>query len=73
MMKGMGKEITGGLVFLGGVVLVVTTAETLPIVAGIGAAASLGAGIYQAVASAHKTKLAKEAGEIHVPTSHTRC
>jgi hypothetical protein len=61
MMKDMVKEIAGGLVFLGGVVLVVTTAETLPVVAGIGAVTSLGAGVYQAYTSAHRTKLAKEA------------
>lgn len=66
MMRGMGKDIASGIVFLGGVALAVATVETLPIVAGIGAAASLGAGLYQAVSAAHKTKLAKESEASHI-------
>jgi hypothetical protein len=60
MMRDMGKEIVSGVVFLAGVVLVVSTAETIPVLAGLGAAASLGAGIYQAATSAHRTKVARE-------------
>lgn len=60
MIKEMGKEITSGVVFLGGVAVAALTAETLPVLAGLGALASLGAGVYQAVSSAARTKAAKE-------------
>lgn len=65
MMKNMSKELFNGIVFLAGVVVVAATAETLPVIAGLGAAASLGAGIYQAASSAHKTKAARES-DAHV-------
>ena len=60
MMKSMGREIASGVVFLGGVALVALTAESIPVLAGVGAVASLGAGIYQAVTAASSSKAAKE-------------
>lgn len=66
MIKDMGKELIIGFVFLGGVALAVATVETIPFVAGIGAVASLGAGLYQAVSAAQQSKTAREEESSHV-------
>jgi hypothetical protein len=61
MMAGMSKDIASGVIILGGVALVIVAAEaSLPIVAGIGAIASAGTGLYQAL-SAPKRKRRRSA------------
>jgi hypothetical protein len=60
MIKGMGKELTTGLVFLGGVAVAALAADALPALAVAGALTSLCAGVYQAVSSASHSKAAKE-------------
>ncbi len=60
MIKGMGKELTTGLVFLGGIALAAVAADAIPVLAVAGALTSLGAGVYQAVSSASQSRAARE-------------
>lgn len=56
-MKNMGKEIVAGIVFIGGVALAVVAAEvSAPILAGVGALAALGAGVYEASSAPKSSK-----------------
>jgi hypothetical protein len=56
-MSNMQKDIASGIMILGGAALLVTGAEAaVPLVAGIGAAASLGAGLYQAISSPRRIR-----------------
>lgn len=60
MISAMSKDIASGVIIIGGVALVIVAAEaSLPIVAGIGAIASMGGGIYQAIAAPRRVRRPK--------------
>ena len=52
MITGMQKDIVSGVLALSGITLVLVAAEaSLPVLAGVGAVAALGAGVYQVATS----------------------